>query len=60
MNREQIMVIFEKACADWGFDFEKDLDHPDGLMYANYDTGTMFGMFLHGFKTAKEQEGVER
>ena len=59
MTREQIMAIFEKSCVDWGFDFTKDDTGPNGLIYATYETGIMFGMFLQGFETAKEHFGVK-
>jgi hypothetical protein len=54
MTREEKMVVFEQACADWGFDFIKNADGPNGAIYADYETGVMFGMFLKGFDTAKE------
>jgi hypothetical protein len=59
MTREQMMEIFEKSCATWGFDFSKDDGGPNGLIYASYETGIMFGMFDQGFDTAKEHFGVE-
>jgi len=59
MTREQMMEIFEKSCADWGFDFAKDDTGPNGVIYASYETGIMFGMFAVGFDTAKERFGVE-
>lgn len=59
MTREQMMEIFEKSCANHGFDFTKDDTGPNGLIYASYETGTMFGMFAVGFDTAKEHYGVE-
>ena len=58
MTREEKMVVFERACANWGFDFTKDDTGPNGLMYADCNTGIMFGMFIKGFDTAKEL-GVE-
>ena len=54
-----MMVIFEKSCATWGFDFSKDDSGPNGLVYASYETGIMFGMFDQGFDTAKEHFGVK-
>jgi hypothetical protein len=54
MTREQLMTLFEKACANWGFDFDKDDSGPNGVIYASYETGIMFGMFMQGFDTAKE------
>ena len=59
MTREQMMEIFEKSCANWGFDFDKDDTGPNGVIYASYETGIMFGMFMQGFDTAKEHFGVE-
>lgn len=59
MTREHLMEHFEQACADWGFDFAKDDSGPNGLIYASYETGIMFGMFSVGFDTAKEHFGVE-
>ena len=59
MTREQMMVLFEKSCADWGFDFDKDDTGPNGIIYASYETGIMFGMFDVGFDAAKTHFGVE-
>jgi hypothetical protein len=53
------MALFEKSCADWGFDFTKDDTGPNGVIYASYETGIMFGMFMQGFDTAKQHFGVE-
>jgi len=54
-----MMALFEKSCATWGFDFTKDDTGPNGVIYASYETGIMFGMFDMGFDTAKEHFGVE-
>ena len=54
-----MMEIFEKSCANWGFDFDKDDTGPNGVIYASYETGIMFGMFMQGFDTAKQHFGVE-
>ena len=59
MMREQMMALFEKSCADWGFDFTKDDTGPNGLIYATYETGIMFGMFMQGVVAAKEHYGVK-
>ena len=55
MTREHEMEIFERACADWGFDFAKNSDGPNGLIYNDYNTGCMFGMFSKGFETAVQE-----
>lgn len=54
MTREEKMAVFEKACADWCFDFVKDIDNPNGINYLDYHTGIMFGMFIKGFESATE------
>ena len=59
MKREEMMSIFENACADWGLDFDKDASGPNGIIYTDYETGVMFGIFNKGFETAKEHFGVE-
>lgn len=58
MTKEQLMTIFEKSCANWGLDFTKDDTGPNGLIYADYQTGVMFGMFDTGFDAAKKHYGV--
>lgn len=62
MTSEQLMEIFEKECATWGFDFSRDDSNPDGGAsgYASHETGIMFGMFVRGFDTAKEHFGVDQ
>ena len=59
MTREHRMALFEKSCAGWGFDFAKDDTGPNGVIYASYETGIMFGMFDVGFDAAKTHFGVE-
>ena len=59
MTREQMMALFERSCANWGFDFTKDNTGPNRVVYASYETGVMFGMFDAGFDAAKEHFGVE-
>lgn len=54
MTREEKMAVFEKSCADWGFDFKKDTDSLNGINYLDYNTGIMFGMFIKGFESATE------
>lgn len=60
MNKQEMMEIFEKECANWGFDFSKDDSGPNGLVYVSYETGVMFGMFDKGFEVATEHFGVKK
>jgi hypothetical protein len=55
MTREEEMALFEQACADWGFDFTKDAEGPNGVIYSDYNTGCMFGMFSKGIETAARE-----
>ena len=41
MTREQMMALFEKSCANWGFDFTKDNTGPNRVVYASYETGCL-------------------
>lgn len=46
--KDPIKEAFEKACADWDFDFTPS-ENGDG--YEDYNTGIMFGMFLIGWES---------
>lgn len=59
MTQEQVMDVFEKTCANWGFDFTKDDSSQNGTIYASYETGIMFGMFSIGFEASKEYFGLK-
>ena len=50
MNKEA-QQAFEKACRDWGFDFEKD----ESGAYMDYATGSSFGLFLMGWRAKGKQ-----
>ena len=54
-----MMVLFEKSCANWGFDLTKDDKSPYGVIYTSFQTGVMFSMIDAGFDAAKEHFGVK-
>ncbi len=58
MNDTELMALFEKVCATWGFDLSTDDSGPNGLIYSSYETGLMFGMFSRGVAAAEEHYGV--
>ena len=59
MNKPLSAEEFEKATADWGFDYDGDFAEDGRWVYLNYATGTQYGSFLLGWEAGYEQGNID-